>query len=113
MNAQPSLPFTNYPGPSHRNAPETSRQAALANAPRSGTQRAKVLLALYDHALTDDEIAATTDLVGNAVRPRRGELVSGGFVEDSGHRRSSWMGHPAVVWQVTDKGARVARELDQ
>ena len=110
--------YENCVGPSHHSAPETSRQAAEANAPRSGTQRAKVLLALFGArsrhlGLTDDQIAAETGLVGNAVRPRRGELVADGFVEDSGERRSSWMGHPAVVWTITARGALVARELDR
>jgi predicted ArsR family transcriptional regulator len=113
---QPSLPFDNRLGPSHHNAPETSGQAAVANMPRSGSQRAKVLLTIARIAsnvdgLTDDEIAKYAGLVGNSVRPRRGELVRDGLLVDSGRRRSSWMGHPAVVWCLTDKGLRAAKEL--
>jgi predicted ArsR family transcriptional regulator len=111
-DAQPSLPFGGV-GPSHRNAPETSHQAALANAPRAFSQWKRVLLLLDHHwqGLTDDEIAKYTGLVGNSVRPRRRKLFQDGLIEDSGNRRSSWMGNPAVVWRITDDGARVAREL--
>jgi predicted ArsR family transcriptional regulator len=108
---QPTLPFENRLGPSHHNAPETSGQAAVANFPRSGTQRVRVLLALYSADLTDDEIAHDTRLVGNSVRPRRGELVADGLVEDSGKRASSNFGHPAVVWTLTEDGLRAAKEL--
>lgn len=113
--AQPSLPFENRLGPSHHNAPETSGQAAEANFPRSGSQRAKVLLTIFRHlwlqGLTDDEIASYSKLVGNSVRPRRGELVKDGLVTDSGHRRGTWMGNPATVWCLTDEGLRAAKEL--
>jgi predicted ArsR family transcriptional regulator len=91
----------------------------VANYPRSGTQRAKVLLVLHhdlmypgpEGGLTDDEIANRSRLLGNSVRPRRGELVADGLVQDSGHRRSSNMGHPAVVWTLTEEGLRAAKEL--
>jgi hypothetical protein len=125
VSAQPSLPFVeNRLGPSHHNAPETSGQAAEANFPRSGTQRAKVLRSIYDTVvfapdlsvswpggLTLDEIANRTNLVGNSVRPRRKELEAAGLIEDSGRRRSSNMGHPAVVWTLTDEGLRAAKGL--
>jgi predicted ArsR family transcriptional regulator len=65
----------------------------------------------FRHGLTDDEIANKARLVSNSVRPRRGELVRDGLVQDSGHRRSSNMGHPAVVWTLTEEGLRAAKEL--
>jgi predicted ArsR family transcriptional regulator len=102
----------NRPGPSHHNAPETSARAAVANAPRSGTQRWRVLRAVSFAGwtgLTDDEIGSKTGLHGNAVRPRRGELVKAGFVEDSGLRRPSVMGNPAVVWTATRAGREALR----
>ena len=119
MTDQAPLPFQNRLGPSHHNAPETSGQAAVANFPRSGTQRHRVLFHIWywtgeqhtPHGLTDDEIANRTGLLGNSVRPRRGELQRDGLVKDSGYRRSSNMGHPAVVWCLTDEGLRAAREL--
>jgi predicted ArsR family transcriptional regulator len=104
----------NRTGPSHHNAPETSAAAAVANAPRSGTQRARVLIAVARHGgLTDDEIGMVCGLSGNAVRPRRGELVQGGYVEDSGDRRPSAMGNEAVVWTATPRGVTTAIELDR
>jgi hypothetical protein len=117
--------FENRQGPSHHNAPETSRQAAEANMPRSGTQRAKVLLTIYyesyrqngyveiagEGGLTLDEIANVAGMIGNSVRPRRKELEEAGLVEDSGFKRSSNMGQPAVVWCLTDLGLRAAKEL--
>jgi hypothetical protein len=118
VSDHPTLPFANRLGPSHHNAPETSGQAAEANFPRSGTQRARVLLTIYrhqwlrGHGLTDDEIASYSKQIGNSVRPRRGELVRDGLVEDSGQRRGSNMGHPAVVWCLTDDGMRAAKELN-
>jgi hypothetical protein len=111
------LPFENRLGPSHHSAPETSGQAAMANYPRSGTMRARVLWAVYRLTLwgkgggTDDEIANYAGMVGNSVRPRRGELVRDGLVDDGGHRRPSNMGHPAVVWTLTEEGLRAAKEL--
>jgi hypothetical protein len=36
-------------------------------------------------------------------RPRRVELVEGGWVEDSGERRPTRSGMDAVVWRGTDK----------
>lgn len=111
------LPFDNRLGPSHHNAPETSGQAAVANFPRSGTQRATVLDVIYRHSwlrghgLTDEEIATYAKLTGNSVRPRRGELVRDGLVVDSGERRGTWMGNPAVVWTLTEEGLRAAKEL--
>jgi len=120
MNTQQEL-FPNSVGPSHHNAPETSHRAALANAPCSGSQRAKVLLAIHNFSyvdrnavgpgLNDDEIVNASKLTGNSVRPRRGELHRGGFIEDSGGRRSSMLGNDSVVWSLTDKGLRAAREL--
>lgn len=78
----------------------TSRNAALRAYPRSGTQRERVLNLLKNvsNGLTDDEIAHSLALSPNAARPRRVELVAGGWVKDSGVRRPSLCGSPAVVW---------------
>lgn len=64
---------------------ETSRAASLRALPRSGTQRARVLHVLshppLDYGLTDEQIALALNMDPNAVRPRRLELVAGGWVE--------------------------------
>jgi hypothetical protein len=124
MTDHPTLPFENRLGPSHHNAPETSALAAIATKSRTGEDRVTVLLAIYHDGwivlphggrarggLTLDEIANRTGLIANTVRPRRKELERSGLVVDSGLRRSSNMGKPAVVWCLTDEGWRAAKEL--
>ena len=85
---------------------------------RTAEDRLAIFLAIYNAAwrtdrvgLTDMEIANRTGLTGDTVRPRRGELVKDGLVEDSSYKRSSNMGNPAVVWTLTDEGLRAAKEL--
>lgn len=84
-------------------AKETSRLAALHVAPRSGSQRERVLVALRragKKGMTDDELSHELRLSPNSVRPRRLELVEGGWVYDSGVRRPSFYGNPAIVWRA-------------
>lgn len=84
-------------------AGQTEKAAAAVAFPHSGTQRMAVLDAI-DNALdgcTDDELADLTGLSLNAVRPRRGELVDGGWIEDTGKLRDSAAGNPAIVWGLT------------
>jgi hypothetical protein len=89
----------------------TSKQAALDNYPQSGTQRFKVLLYLAGQSdgATDHEIVEALDLSPSSVRPRRGELVNGGYVEDSGRERPTPHDSTATVWVVTDEGRQVAQ----
>lgn len=91
-------------------AADTSRDAAL-RVP-ANTQRAKVLTFLNEHGpSTDPEIADALGLSPNSERPRRVELVSGGYVVDSGLRREHH-GSPHIVWAATDAGQAVAGELE-
>ena len=87
----------------------TSRSAALDNYPRSGSQRARVLNTLWRFGrqvgCTDDELFTILDeLPVNAIRPRRVELVRGGWVEarvdEDGEpiRRGTRAGSLAQVW---------------
>lgn len=39
-------------------------------------------------------------------RPRRVELVKGGWIRDSGKTRKTHSGSEATVWIVTEKGSR-------
>ncbi|MFF5992599.1 hypothetical protein [Prauserella flavalba] len=85
-------------------ARETSAKAARLVAPRSGSQRARILAAVVEYGgCTDLELAERLALLDNSVRPRRSELLDGGFVRDSGrvrqHRGSTW-----VVWEATPAG---------
>ncbi|NIH81705.1 hypothetical protein [Amycolatopsis viridis] len=91
-------------GKVHADAPATSARTARNIAPRTGTQRARVLTDIVEHAgATDFEICERVGLLDNSVRPRRAELVEGGYVRDSGrireHRGSQW-----VIWEPTPAG---------
>ena len=97
------------PGPAQkaRAARSTSAAAADSVEPRMGTQRLRILDAIYavsrDPALvglTDVELAASTGIRPNSLRPRRGELVDGGWLEDSGRTRVHH-GNPHVVWVLS------------
>jgi hypothetical protein len=84
---------------------DTQTAAAAAALPRSGTQRAKVLEVIRQAGpagLTDQEIAVVLGLAENSVRPRRLELADDGLIEDSGERRETSGGNPAIVWRVGD-----------
>lgn len=83
----------------------TSARAARLVAPKTGSQRARLLeyIVTAPSGATDFEAARDLRLLPNAVRPRRGELIGGGFVVDSGetrqHRGSLW-----TVWTATQDG---------
>jgi hypothetical protein len=86
------------------NPASTSAKAARNVEPRTGTQRARVLVDIVEHAgATDHEIARRLSMLDSSVRPRRGELAEGGYVVDSGrireHQGSDW-----TVWQATANG---------
>ena len=92
---------------------DTAKAAAKAIKLRSGTQRAAVLLELLQadlrlwHGETDEELQQVLGLGASSERPRRVELVSMGFVEDSGKRRKTNAGLDAVVAEVHLAVARV------
>lgn len=82
--------------------PETSHQAAERAMPNSGTQRRRVLELLrsvHPDGLTDEEIRKTTGLPFGSGLARRNELVTDGWVEDSGDRRETDAGATAIVWR--------------
>ena len=103
QSQQPPSPTAPAPGLSRRDHGDTARAAALAAWPKTGTQRAQVLAALARFDLTDEQIQRWTALPANTERPRRVELVRGGWVTDSGQRRKTEAGLEAVVWTLTDK----------
>lgn len=89
-----------FQGPEH-GAPETQRLAAIAIYPKTGTQRRDVLeriIAAGERGMTDEELHLVTGLKENSIRPRRDELVEGGWVVDSGQRRATRAGMAATVW---------------
>lgn len=90
-----------------RGAPDTQRQAAVAIYPASGTARRRVLDAIAlsgDGGLTDEDMQDALNMNPSTQRPRRVELVEGGWVEDSGKRRSTASQRDAAVWVLTDRG---------
>jgi hypothetical protein len=104
-------------GKARSGARETSRSAALLAEPRSGTNRRAVLDAVAAVArdvqtvgLTDVEIQRATGLNPNSARPRRVELVDGGWLADSGRTREHY-GREHTVWVLTDKAARLVAGL--
>jgi len=94
----------NQLGASHEYGPETERAAAYRNMPKSGSQRLRVLECLYAAGLrgrTDQEMEEILGLKRPSPGSRRGELVQGGWVKDSGRRRATDLGNLAVVWVLT------------
>jgi len=85
-----------------RDAPDTSRAAAARIAPKTGTKRRLVLDAITTSpdGLTDEEMQRLIPMSANTQRPRRVELVEGGFIKDSGRRRRTSSQDLAIVWVV-------------
>lgn len=98
----------NVVGLVQKDGPTTSKEAAVAVFPRSGTQRHRVLqaLAMSTFGLTDEDIEDITGLDYNSSGPRRRELVNAGWVKDSGEVRKSGKGVNQVVWKITTEGLK-------
>lgn len=78
--------------------------ARFAALPKPGTPRHRVLTAIWaamPEGCTDQELEHELGLARPTPGNRRGELVAGGWVEDSGRRRATTKGKPAVVWVLT------------
>lgn len=95
---------TNSLGPWRTGQPDTARQAALANYPRSGSQRARLLNALLnaEHGLN----AWEASVVANISRPhvahtRLTELAKAGLVVMTDETRPTDTGSAAHVWRAT------------
>lgn len=85
-------------------ARDTSVKAAAAITLKAGTQRARVLEFIVEGGgSTDYEISRDLRLLPNSVRPRRGELLAGAYVVDSGRRREH-RGSQWAVWVATEAG---------
>ena len=96
-------------GRSHRHAPDTEREAAIAVFPRTGTQRRQVFdyLALTgEGGATDWELAEELEISRTGVGARRNELMRDGYVSDSGRRRLGPYGMRGIVWVLSDKGRK-------
>jgi hypothetical protein len=101
-----SDPGANSAGLVAHDAADTSKAAALDVMPRSGTQRLAVLTIIAQSAdgMTDEEIQAALAISPNSQRPRRVELVDGGWLIDTARTRPTESGNDAIVWALSDKG---------
>lgn len=86
----------------------TSRAAAAYEFPRSGITRRRILehIARAELGATDEELIAALRLNPNTLRPRRGELVTGGWVQPSMVTRAAASGQQAIVWIATAEAHR-------
>jgi hypothetical protein len=91
---QQALPFQKHS--------KTSRIAALEHEPRAGTQRRRVLEWFsVNEPATDDECALALGLLDRSERPRRIELVRGGWMQRLDDKGTTPSGHPASRWGLT------------
>lgn len=119
-NEQLSVPLSdparNTVGKHHWLPRVTEVRAALSVRPKSGTQRMRVLNAVWTNergfggGLTDPEIVEATGLLLQSVCARRNELMQGGWVTDSGRRRETGNGGKAIVWQLTEPAKQQIKE---
>lgn len=81
---------------------ETSKRSAREIESAAETWRGAVLRLLQSRpdGCTDDEMQVILGMNPSTQRPRRIELVERNFVEDSGLRRPTRSGKPAVVWKI-------------
>lgn len=108
MNDRPD-PGRPLRGRHHSIGPDTERLAAARVAPRSGSQRARVLEMFRAHpeGLTDYELWTLGQIGARPHVPatRREELIFDGWpIVDSGRRRLTDTGTPAVVWVLIEEG---------
>jgi hypothetical protein len=93
---------------------DTSVHAALSVEPNANTLRAEVysfIVRSGPHGATDEEICEALHMGGSTERPRRVELMDGGFVRDSTNRRNTRSGRYAVVWIATSVADALVREV--
>lgn len=79
--------------------PATAHAAAEKALPRSGSRRRSI----YDwvakkHGCTDDELEFLMGWSHQTVSAARNSLMEDGLVVDSGERRNTRHGNPAIVW---------------
>lgn len=92
--------------------PDTSHAAAAAQTPRKlSAGRLLALRTLAEHGpLTDFELAELTGRAQTSIGCRRKDLVRAGLAADTGQRRASPSGSPAIVWALTIEGRQMAAE---
>lgn len=95
--------------PARRNGPDTSREAARLIAGIAPRDRERILALIVSRGpagATDDEGEAELGIKCQTYTPRRGELARLGWIVDSGRRRPTASGRPAVVWIACEHAER-------
>lgn len=93
-----------------RNDPETSWEAALSiSSDKSARIYRNIMYVLNRAPHTDEELI--TVLIGfkftpSGIRSRRNELVETGWVYNTGYKRNTRAGHPAIVWAASESIVR-------
>lgn len=98
--------ITDSEGAAVLGAPETSRRAAIAIMPRSGTIRRAVLNDIagrHDGLATDEMIERSLRGKHQTISSARNHLVNAGWLEDSRQRVKD---NKAVLWQLTEAAKR-------
>lgn len=75
----------------------TSIEAAKSMKGKTASLRVRVLDALHQTPMTDEQIAEALDLSPNTARPRRVELLQGGLIVAVGEAKTK-SGRKAVIW---------------
>jgi hypothetical protein len=82
------------------NDTDTSKAAAKSQIGKTAADRARILAFLEFLPSTDEEMCVRLKMDPNTQRPRRWELSESGKIVDSGKRRKTRTGSPAIVWKV-------------
>lgn len=100
MNEQGNL-FSAEPveHPPH-NGTDTSIAAARKQLSKAAQDRMRISAFLAFMPCTDEELCVRLKMDPNTERPRRWELSEKGIVVDSGKRRNTRTGSPAIIWKV-------------
>ena len=98
-----------------RTDPGTSRKAAGDVAPRTGTQRGRLLGAIVaagDDGLISEEAAELAGVeFARSSGPRLAELKAGGWIRTTGKTRLGSLGSEQDVLVATDKGRAAAADM--
>lgn len=105
-HAQPSL----LDALARTSDPDTSHTAAASQTPaKLSAGRLLALRTLAEHGpLTDFELAEITGKAQTSIGVRRADLKKLGLAADTGQRRLSPSGSPAIVWALTIEGRQAA-----
>lgn len=108
------------PGADHaaiqRDPRDTAEYAKWSVMPKTGSQRLAVLEFIIDRGetgATHQEIFQQLHLSYSAATTRSQELEQGGWIVDSGRRRDTIAGNPAIVWVLSEEGRWRLKELDR